>query len=824
MFRQASLDGAVCQCPLASEGDYVVLQNPAEDGKNPSEGTNAATPQLKYGMKVNIPGPCSFALWPGQVATVVAGHRLRSNEFLRVRIYNEEEAAKNWDQAVAVAAVESEPPKKEEGESKKGEKAQDGGNAEQEESAQDTEERETVVAKAADELDLTIGKIFVIQGTEVSYYIPPTGVEVLQGENGKYVQSAITLEQLEYCILLDENGNKRYEYGPSVVFPNPTEEFQKDGDGHRKFRAIELNAIQGIHVKVTAPYQDGEVQHEQGEELFITGKTTPIYYPRPEHSIIAYGGKKKHYAVAIPPGEGRYVMDRLRGDFELVKGPHMLLCDPVENVIVRRVLTDDQVNLWYPGNSEALAYNRDLRRTIAEHDEGADDASVSGNYVSERAYAKSKFATSSSASSRGAGDPFTDEITRGTTFTEPRQLTLDTKYDGVPVVGPWTNYAVKIVDKQGNRRVVVGPETVLLNYDETLEVLSLSTGKPKTADMLQRTVYLQVKNNKVSDIVKVSTRDHVEVEIKLSFRVNFEGDQERWFDVENYVKLLCDHARSMLKGAVRKCTIEEFYGNGVDIVRDIILGPSSKKDKNGPASRPGLPFDENGMRVIDVEVLDISINDPEIADMLSQAQLSAVSGNIELTRAQKRLEIDVAKQKLDRERQTEEAKTAELRHELALKSDERRHVEDMSAVGHSLEAEAEKRKLTEAREALTDFITAADLDRRKAQSELETEEEKAAWAIQRERLETEVAAVVKRFESAQEGFSEALLALGSQDTLVKVADAMSMQKVIGGDSAVDAIVKIFAGTPLQGLMTTLGERAGNKGNGRTKMPEGVETH
>jgi major vault protein len=38
------------------------------------------------------------------------------------------------------------------------------------------------------------------------------------------------------------------------------------------------------------------------------------------------------------------------------------------------------------------------------------------------------------------------------------------------------------------------------------------------------------------------------VELKLVYRVNFEGDDSKWFAVENYVKFLCDHVRSVHEG------------------------------------------------------------------------------------------------------------------------------------------------------------------------------------------------------------------------------------------------------------------------------------
>ena len=46
---------------------------------------------------------------------------------------------------------------------------------------------------------------FVIKGTEVSFYIPPTGIEVIPLDRNSYVREAVTLERLEYCILKKEN-------------------------------------------------------------------------------------------------------------------------------------------------------------------------------------------------------------------------------------------------------------------------------------------------------------------------------------------------------------------------------------------------------------------------------------------------------------------------------------------------------------------------------------------------------------------------------------------------------------------------------------------
>jgi major vault protein len=198
-----------------------------------------------------------------------------------VRVLNEDEARRNWASAVIKPA---------------------------------TAEGAAPQATPASEppADLGVGKLLVIRGTDVSFYIPPTGLGVVPDDRERYVRDALTLERLEYSILVDQNGNKRYERGPQVVFPSPTEVFVEQG-GQRKFPAIELSELHGLHIKVIAPYTEGAKTFREGDELFITGKETAIYYPREEHSLIRVEGRDRHGAVAIPAGEGRYVVDRTTG-------------------------------------------------------------------------------------------------------------------------------------------------------------------------------------------------------------------------------------------------------------------------------------------------------------------------------------------------------------------------------------------------------------------------------------------------------------------------------------------------------------------------------
>jgi major vault protein len=667
-FKRVGLEQAVRPCPVASEGDYVILENPSSDERNkfPPEGTVAVVaPSLKSGRKINISGPCTFGLWPMQIATVVPGHHLRSNQYLLVR---------------------------------------------------------------------------------------------------------------------------------------------------------------------------------------ITGEENAIYYPRVEHSIIRYGDKQKHYATAVPAGEGRYVMDRNTGEINTEKGPKMLLPDPRRYVIVRRMLSDKQCNLWYPGNDEALKYNQSLREIAKE------SPSNRSGFVSERdvaaaaaapaaqakrlaaaggsmrhafpasysnvggaleAYGSAGETESMSLMDQSVASVVGESFERGTAYTPPRTITLDTKYDGVPSITVWTGYAVLIVSKTGKRRVEVGPQTILLDYDESLEVLAMSTGKPKNTDKLEKTVYLRVSNNKVSDHVSIMTKDKVKISAKLSYRVNFEGeDPNLWFQVENYVKFLCDHARSILKGLGQKKTIEEMDSQGVDIIRDVLLGQSVE------GKRPGMFFEDNGMRVDEVEILGIDIEDQKIAKILDEAQHAVVTSNIDLRKAEKELEVTTKKEEISRKKLSAEWLTQQEKNRL-----EKEKLDAKTTLAQATfeadKANADKEKVTkEAVEAVADLVAQRKLARDKSSAEQATAlaKENDALVIAKEKAITEN--VVERFKSAQVGFSEACVALSQRETLTRVAEAMSVQQFIGGNSLAEVLLKVL-GNDLSSLIKKADERGSAGPANGPSIPAGV---
>jgi len=763
---------AVQSFSTANEGQYIVLHNPSKGNKeHPNKGRNTESTELSIGNKINITGPQSFALFPGQHAQIIDGHQLKSNEYLVVRVYNEESAKENIAKAIVKAA-------------------------------EGAEKKKSEIKKE----DLVNGKLFIIKGTEISFYIPPTGIEVVkEPTSNSYVRKAVTLERLEYCILLEQNGNKRYVKGPDVVFPEPTEEFIGQ-NGNNKFRALELNDNMGIYIKVIADYKDGDNEHKAGDEMFITGKEQKIYYPQPEHAIIKYGDQIIHYAIAIPSGEGRYILNKNNGAVEMVKGPKMFLPDPRKEVVVKRILDDKTVELFYPGNSEAVEYNRELQGVMdtLEEDENSRSFSNSGRYFSagnmggsNRSHAQlNEFLDLSAQGSLGLEGPLgnstlsrsksasSSTMKRSTKHTKPRTITLDTKYEGVVSMNVWPGYAIQVIKKNGEREVVYGPKVVLLEYDETLEVLELSTGKPKSDGNLIKTVYLQTNNNIVSDIIEVETKDSVTVSIRLSYRVNFkEDDAKKWFTVSNYVKLLTQHLRSVVRNSVKKNTIEEFNNAATDIIRNIILG----EPKDG--KREGKYFEENGMNVYDVEVLNIKIGDDRIASMLKDAQYNTVEKNLLIAKEKKNLEYVKETEGFKRERIKEEAST-----------EEQRMVSLLEKIQSDAKAELEKLKNEEAAQASKSKIADDVLERERKSKEM-------ILNFLSKEADIEIKKVKEKMEAVTPGLIEAITSLGTVSLSEILAKNLRAQTSglhgIFPEGGMDGLMHTIKGTALEKQFTDL---------------------
>ena len=739
----------------APEGWYVVLKNPAVDNSHPEAAKAVNSPALEIGRKINIGGPVSFSLFPGQMTRVIRGHRLRSNQYLLARVYDAEAARKGITTATIV----------------------------------DTEGKE-VTAKPE---EYFVGQMIVIKGTEVSFYIPPTGIEVIPiGNSNEYVRDAVTLERLEYAILKDEDGEKRYIHGPAVVFPKPTETFVSAPKGGLIFRALELSPISGIYVKVIAAYDETKngkkVHHPIGEELFITGKDQMIYYPRPEHAMIQYDGKYMHHAIAIPEGEGRYILNRLSGEIKTIRGPQMYLPDPRYEVVVKRKLTPKECDLMYPGNMEVLKYNGNLTEKAVEK---MASRGLTGSAVTDAL--NNAYSTSNQEATLAIFEANAN-ISRGVSYTKPRTITLDTKYEGVVGIDVWGGYAINVVSKSGKRDVVVGPTTRLLDYDETLEAVELSGGTPKSSKPTVRTAFLQIENNRVSDIINVQTSDSVAVEIHLSYCVSFLKEYKNsWFAINNYVKYLCDNMRSLVKREVRKYSIKDFYAKSTEIIRNIVLDTETEKELFGRF------FSANGMLVNDVDIIKVTV-ERTYERLLENHQAELIQKSIDLADAETQMKAvkdlaEMTRQKADIENQAElyriqrqkEEAEAEMQYKEAIQIKKR-------------EAEAAAVQAKKDLQEILNAIQTAEVAREKEKHEAEIAHAKELAEIEKAKQAAYAATVKEIMSSISPDLVAAISASSNAELLKEGMKNMSPYAIANGESVADTVNKLMRGTSLEDVL------------------------
>lgn len=748
--EQNNFEKAKQLCVAAPEGWYVILKNPTDDDHRPEAGKANAIPQsMEIGTKVNIPGPVSFALYPGQMSKVVRGHKLRSNQYLIARVYDAEAAAKGMKDATIVSVNNDENAK---------------GNSEENEENKESQNK------------FFVGQQLVIKGTEVSFYMPPTGIEVVPQTPGSddYIRDAVTLERLEYAILKDEDGEKRYVHGPAVVFPKPTETFVETPKKGVIFRALELSPISGIYIKVIADYKDeNDKEHKIGEELFITGKEQMIYYPRPEHAIIQYDGKYMHHAIAIPEGEGRYIMNRLTGDIETVKGPKMFLPDPRTQVVVKRKLSPTECRLLYPGNKEVEEYNAILNEKAMEKRAKNGNTDVgSMNAVATQAATLAIFEANAN-------------ISRGSSYTKPRTITLDTKYDGVVAVNVWPGYAINVSNKKGGHEVIVGPSTKLLDYDETVEAITLDNGP---------VAYLPLNNRAISDTIFAKTSDNIEVRVDfntvLSFKEEFEN---KWFSIEAPVKYLKNKLRKMIKAGIRAYTLNEFYANASEIVENIVLNGKEEK-----------VFEINGMCISDVNCEVVYSNGAATLIENFNSNIIKLQFKHEEAELQKALNEKLAI--IDREKQTRDNENA--KHALNMKKQlEEERLAHQAAMAEKQRAMDEAVVKAEAdSQAILDMIEKAKLERQKAVVDAKIAKDKAEAEVEKAKMEAYAQTVKTIMESISEDLVAAMNASSNAEMLSTVTKSVAPYAMARNESVSDFTNKLLRGTSLEGVIEQMANR------------------
>ncbi len=588
----------------------------------------------------------------------------------------------------------------------------------------------------------------------------------------RLVRQAVVLGEKEFCVILDADGKREIKRGPARVFPGPYDSFQTKGSRERIYDAYELLPQRALWLRFIAPIAKSKLEHQlprgieleqeiyqPGDELVVTGINS-FFFPFNEVEIL----------------------------HPLTGGPHV--GNDHSEIFIEAIGIDQRSGI----------YVRDLSTGEARLVRGKRSYLVDPR--------KEVHITRTVPA---------EEWNLWISHHEPHKRTQEA------VTTPWAmsitvphNTAVLATSADG-QRVIEGPCVDLLEYEEVLAPLTLSTGTPKSDARTIRTCFLRTAGNRVSDRISMETADFVQIDAKVSYHVAFDNEHKAsWFNHENYVGLLCDHLRSLVRGQARAMPLVELWPRLSEVIRDIILG--EKTD----AGRAGRLFTENGMRVTEVEVLSGEILDVEIAQLLETVQRESVALVIGDQQAREKLrsrklrhELEQERITLEQEAQTAQAKLVALQRELAQQARlaELRDQESAAREGVELGAAREalalekdlerqaamaQAKAARLRAKVAAKVEAAQLEHGEQQSH-----QAAMTTLRIKERDAESAAVVAERQAVQPALVEALTALGDKIVLADVAQNMNLVSLFKGKDVATLFRDVLGGTKLGDTITTM---------------------
>ncbi len=859
---------------LARDGEYVLLHNPcvphASDAQTSgAEAANGAhvpggnkERDLQLGTTKIIPGPCAFPLWPGQSAEVRPAHKLGANHYLLVEVAGPlDEAAPYFDLVMKSAGLSSVVIDAPEG----------GSNGERSE-----QERSPEADGGPAPHKLRIGQRIVIQGRHTSLFIPPTGIAVVPAQeegvsdaepvgndadataslapplrdelttlvasveagmtskqfsvlknelrhrsslslgeraimltaldeawsahtqtrpgrrsDGRrhphqppidpYARKAVVLGPKNFCILFDADGNPRIVKGPARVFPGPHDTFLQRGSRRRVYDAYELGENQALWLRIISPisraalaerlpasYPLSQDHYEAGHELLVRGLPS-VFFPFIE-------------AEVLNPETGD---PHVGNDHDLVI-INAIGVDPESGIYVRDKATG-KVRLV----RGEVSYLVDPRKE--EH-------------VSRRVPAK--------------------DWNLWIGATQAHRMTT------AEIETPWalsiyvpTNHAALVASRNG-RRVIVGPASELLGYEEQLTALELSKGPHKTGRETIATCFLRIRDGRVRDRFELESSDLTRFALELGITGHFAGEPERWFAVEDPVKHVTAQIRTRVRDAARKIPAIELFGKIPELVREVTGEPEV------------LSFDDCGVVIDGVEVQNVVLVDGKLAAAFSEAHKSEVARVLQDRQAERRLTsvklrdaVDAEEHSIQREANRRMAETgrAELEDQhlielrkLELAADRDRN--DLELRNHreqlAVSARLELAKVeTEARAARKLHDAEIEAQARKLVDAVMLDSAKAQAEIDRATAGALAEADSRRLSAIQPELVGALHAPADAEVMKAAAQNMNLVSLIGGKSPIELFTRLLEGTPLARSVRSMrrrdnGDDAGKDTSGR----------
>lgn len=347
------------------------------------------------------------------------------------------------------------------------------------------------------------------------------------------------------------------------------------------------------------------------------------------------------------------------------------------------------------------------------------------------------------------------------------------------------NMAVLINDFESNTaRVAYGPAKVMLKPYEDIAVLDLSGSTPKRPKQI-KVVFLHLGPDFSTDLFEVATRDHARLRIKLSYKWQFDvsGDPARdkaIFRVNDFVGYVCENLASRIRQVAAENDFETFHKGASTLIRRAVFGA----DEAGKA-RKERQFAENQLRIIDIDIKDISPVDEKTAQKLHEAIDTNIQIQLDASKQEAQAQAELKRIKSEEERQLadiESRKKAEdQRQELIGLENRNSQLALIGREKNEAEAQRERARIetettlaqAEADARALQIRTDAEVERERKLMELEVQKQARLNALEVERQ-------AKLAETEAEQFRRRVEAMGGGVVFAQALAAQAQAAVVGG--------------------------------------------
>jgi len=933
------LDACIKQFVKATETQYVVLHNPLmNQAKTMTKGKNEFEP-LKTGVSIVMPGPTEFPLWPGQEAEVIDGHRLADDEYLNIMVtgpISEDDAKKLWpiveedwlqgqnqhptpEEPITTPA--SEEPTGEEEESKD---ENDGGNDETKSAAPPSPPTPPAVDDDQNFVNrFPMGAKFVVRGTRIKLFMPPTGILVIPVE--MVIEKAETIipkrprdsrprDDIDTARHLEITKAKLAEIKGTFLSKYRDHVGEDELDRRQADRILEhLFSRQNIPQRYIFDYST-MLQVLNTEHIFdldefdnAVDETLDKYISTLEKEItLLKGGQEMPLAtdnyirkgIPLEADEYSLLMNRV-GRKSIVYGPTTVIpCIDQEFIINQETGTPVFKGIPIDIKSGVLLQTN-TKMTVKEAKQRVPFVQILGNLTDNNDLApgtlllvwkretcvfpadgidivekfeavhipagKAKYLQNMETGKvqviKGEKmylpDPRREQfVQRHLTPKEIELWFLGEEYDPefVPCIKVPQGTAAKIqgFDSQGKttQEVVEGFDIMFLAWDQQLAVLKVSAsdfGEPKTHRGSKEICFLWTQGNVINDTAaNLRSRDDCKFSLSYALTVDFkEEKQDDWFAVDDYVGLVCEEVRSILRGVFLREPIHTISTNYVDLARDAILGTKKEDEED----RPGRPFPRCGSTVVEVNVIDFKLDDENLAQRLNHVQQASLEESLQTKQATVKLEgtlqrLDIkAKERSAKARDDEEARKLELETRTA-QTELDQQIIDLDAEVHKkrMEVDNSERELRqESKKAEREFNLSEEKAKAESKKTIATLEKEIATlecaaAISRlepqfeenkikagniiKKMEAQAAAVARVNESVMPEIKAALTQLADTELATTVAEHLGKVAHLQGVDVLEVLNNMAGKSPIiQRIMKQITEIGENVLTGKTTGAE-----